>query len=87
MQSFGKLYFDTLKYPPKYKYFPLAEIGWTTETEEPYRQGRCVVIKPPLSNKALIAGVFGKPQDEVEALSKAIKLRELDVSTEEIMEW
>lgn len=86
MKSFGPLYVDVINYPI-YKNYPIAEIGWTNETEEPFRKGTCLVVKPPLTHKALVLGVWGKSQEESAALSQAVEARPLDVSPEEILEW
>lgn len=87
MKTFGPFYADTMKYPPKYKWLPLVEVGWTNETEEPYRKGRCLVLKPPLANTALVAGVWGQPQDEETALSNAVRARTMDIDPKEMLEW
>jgi len=86
MKSAGKLYVDIINYPI-YKNKLIVEKGWSNETEEPYRHGTCLVVKPPLVEKAFVVGVWGKPQTEDDALSQAIMAKPLDVSTEEIMEW
>jgi len=87
MKSIGIFYAQRMKYPPKFKKFPLVEVGWTTETEEPYRKGYCIVFKAPFMIQALALGIWGKQQDEVDALVKAINGRTLEVSPEDIMEW
>lgn len=87
MKSCGKLYVDTLTYPPKFRFYPLAELGRTIETDEPYRAGRCLVVKLPFMRQAFLAGLWGKPQEETTALTKAIQGRPLGVDPSEIMEW
>lgn len=76
-----------MNYPPKFKPYPIVEIGWTTETEEPYRAGYCLVFKLPFTVKALAVGIWGKEQDEATALAKAINSRALEVDPSDIMEW
>lgn len=86
MRSIGKLYVDIINYPILFNKFKV-EKGWTNETDEPYRRGTCVVIKPPFMNKAGVLGLWGDPQTEEKALMGAINARELDVDIEELMEW
>lgn len=86
MKSAGKLYLDIIQYPI-YKNRFIVEKGWTNETDHPYRHGTCVIVKPPFIAKAMVFGVWGKQQSEVQSLENAIMMRELDFVTEEIREW
>lgn len=86
MKSIGKLYSDIINYPI-YKNLPIVEVGWTNETDEPFRKGTCLVLKPPFFTKAFVLGVWGKPQTEIKSLENAVMFRELDLVTEDIREW
>ena len=87
MKSTGIFYAQKMQYPPKFKTLPIVEIGWTQETEDPYRKGYCIVFKPPFTVWAAAVGIWGKKQDETQALVTAIKGRALDIDPEQIMEW
>jgi hypothetical protein len=84
VKTFGPLYVDTLKYPSTFKFFPIIDKGWTNETEEPYRKGKCLVFRLPYTITGLIVGIWGKPTNlnEEEALMAALFGHE--VSLEEI---
>lgn len=86
MKSFRKLYVDIMSYPIFHNKL-IVERGWTNETEEPWRKGTCIVLKPPFVARALVLGIWGEPQDEEEALRQAISSRTLDVDPSEILEW
>lgn len=82
MKSAGKLYVDTLKYPPKFGFFPIVDKGWTDEIEPPFRRGKCLVFRLPFFTKGLIVGLWGAPtgRTETQALSEALGARQVDLS-------
>ena len=86
MKSFGPLYVDLIKYPIFVSQLKV-EKGWTNETEEPFRRGSCLVIKPPFIARACVIGIWGEAQEEDVALTSAVNARPLDVSPDEILEW
>jgi hypothetical protein len=86
MKTFGPIYVDKIKYPHR-NFLPITEIGWTQETEEPFRDGKCLVFRFPFTHPGFVLGVFGKPQDEEHALVRAIQAKELDVDLSEIDTW
>lgn len=69
------MYVHTMKYPSRK--FPLTEAGHTHEIESPYRVGRGRVFRIPLTTAAVVVGRWGKAQDEDDALTSAIGMREL----------
>lgn len=79
MKSFGPIYVQTMKYPHRF-FWPLLEIGWTTETEEPYRYGHCVVLRVPFCKPAIAIGLWttGENDEEV-ALLRAIQGRQVEL--------
>lgn len=73
LTSFGPLYVTTVKYPPKFRFYPLIDNGWTSELDEPYRKGKCLVFKLPAISTGLGIGIWtDKVEDEEEALMLAI---------------
>jgi hypothetical protein len=80
MKSYGKLYGDVLKYPHN-NFFPIVEPGWTKETEEPFRDGKCVVFRLPWTKKGYVLGIWGRPtgKSETQALIEAIEARAIDL--------
>jgi hypothetical protein len=86
MLSVGPLYVQIIKYPHR-KTLPIVEKGWTHEIDEPFRKGSCLVFRLPFTKPGFVIGWFGEPQDEIEALTAALWGRDLDVTTEELMEW
>jgi hypothetical protein len=86
MINIGPLYVQKIEYPHK-KFLPIVEKGWTNEIEEPYRKGSCLVFRIPFTKPGFVFGIWGKPQDESEALTAALWGRELDVTIEELLEW
>ena len=86
MKSIGPLYADSLKLNHPIR--RLFERGWSQETEEPYRQSRfCLVFWVPFIPRGYAFGVWGAPVDEEQALENALKVREMNLSTEEIDTW
>jgi hypothetical protein len=81
MKSFGTLYADILKYPHR-KLFPIAESGWTTEIEHPYRDGSCIVLRFPGAKRGLILGIWDNKSasNETDALIKAVGARQIDLN-------
>lgn len=69
----SKIYVHRMDYPPGK--FPLTELGSTTEIDWPYRTGRCVVMRVPLTRHAVCIGLWGDPVDEEEALTGALAAR------------
>lgn len=71
----GNLYVTTVQFLDKAS--PWIDKGWSDETEEPYRHGKCLVFRVPLTRLGFAVGLWGPPGDEQETLSRAIGLREL----------
>lgn len=87
MKSIGPLYVDKVSYNIVGKK-PLSEIGWSFEIEEPFRKGKCLVIRIPFTTLGLALGVWGKPVDNPdEALQKALMSRVLEVELDEVRYW
>ena len=79
VSNIGNKYFaHQMRYPSTD--FPLMEPGTTQEIEEPYRRGRSMVFRLPLTTRALVLGRWGAPVDEDTALRHAMKARDLDVA-------
>ena len=78
MKSFGPLYVTTVKYPKRFIY-PFFEVGWTQEIEEPFRYGRCLVLRAPYGKLGIGFGIWFKRKEEDEALFGAIQAREVDL--------
>lgn len=86
MKSIGPLYVDSLKL--KHPTFPLFEWGWSQETEEPFRESAlCIVFWVPFIPRGYAFGIWGKPLHEEEAVSKALRVREMQTPTEDIKGW
>lgn len=52
---------------------PLVHKTHTTETEYPYRTGRCIVLRVPFRRVALVLGMWvGHSENEEEALLNAM---------------
>lgn len=78
MKSIGRLYGQTMKYPHRF-FWPLFEIGYTTEIEEPYRYGTCLVFRIPFLKPAIAIGLWMKRGNEEEAaLLRAIGGRKVN---------
>ncbi len=83
MKTIGPLYADTMKYSSyfKTKLFPIVEPGWTQETEEPFRKGKCLVFRFPFTTPGFIVGLFKHSGlGEQEALMNAMNAREVLLS-------
>lgn len=67
----GRLYCHGMRYPAGR--WPRLDIGTSHEVEEPWRIGRCVVVRIPLTRAAAVIGWWGRGRtiDEV-------RLAELD---------
>lgn len=73
-RDFGRLFLHRMSYPSTD--FPVCERGDTQETSYPFRHAKSLVVRLPLSTRALVIGWWGKPQDEEEALLRAVSLGE-----------
>lgn len=62
---------------------PFMEVGQTCMIEEPYRVGKCLVLRVPFSRHAVVIGWWGPPGEEVATLSKAIGYRKLEGDQEQ----
>lgn len=58
MFTLGPVYAQRVTYPPKLGLFPLSELGWTNEIEEPFRHGRCVVLRVPFTSFGCGFGIW-----------------------------
>jgi len=74
MKSLGPLYVDTVTYPIK-RFSFVTEIGWSQETDEPFRAGKCFVIKLPFIKTGVAIGIWRKKLNEQDALLNAIQAR------------
>jgi hypothetical protein len=84
MKSVGTLYVDTIKL--KHPIFPLAEWGWSQETEHPFRKSKaCLVVWVPFVPRGYAVGVWGNPVDEDEALGKLFTFSSTEAK--EIRKW
>jgi hypothetical protein len=87
MKSIGPLYVDKVVYNILGKK-PLSEIGWSQETEEPFRTGKCLVLRVPLTKLAFAFGIWGPPAfNPDEALGNILGSRILDVELDEVRYW
>ena len=59
MKTYGPLYRGSLKYYHT-KLFPIIELGWTQETDHPYRKGRCLVFRVPFTIPGYFIGLWVK---------------------------
>lgn len=65
------------------------QVGWTAETEEPYRQGRCLVLHLPGTQFGYAFGWWGRGGDEQKTLA-LIGVRDLvqeDLNETEEADW
>ena len=84
MQSFGRLYVDTIKL--KHPVRPVFEWGWSQETDEPYRESKaCLVFWVPFVPRGLAIGIWGKPVTEDQAYMKA--MRGMGLKAADVREW
>ena len=92
MLSIGPLSVQKIEYPHR-KFIPLVEKGWTNEIEEPYRLGTCLVLRIPFTKPGFVLGVWERSkgfvydEDADDMLAKALRVRDMDLNTEEIGEW
>ncbi len=86
MKSIGPLYADSIKL--NHPVWPLVELGWSLETEEPFRESAiCLVFWIPFVPRGYAVGIWGKPVPEEEAITRALRVREMKTATEEIKGW
>lgn len=79
IHDIGKRHFvHAMQYPTRN--FPLVDRGETQEIENPYRNGRSLVFRLPLSRAALVVGRWQTRLSEETALRRAIQARDLDVA-------
>lgn len=79
IHDIGKHHFvHTMNYPTTA--FPLIDKGETQEIEQPYRNGRSLVFRIPLSRTAVVVGRWQTRFSEDTALRRAIQARDLDVA-------
>jgi hypothetical protein len=71
MKSYGPLYVGTLQYYHR-KPLPVIEVGWTQETEYPYRKGKCLVFRAPFTKPGLYIGKWVYTPDIAEDDDSAI---------------
>ena len=79
----SKFYAHRMAFPST-KY-PLAEVGDTQEIEWPFRTGRALVLRIPLSCQAVAVGRWTGQKDETDALESAIGAREPQPSAQAVM--
>lgn len=72
----GRLYVTKTTFP-ELEELPLAVRGWTAETDEPWRIGKCLILRVPFSRTGLAIGWWGAPTSEYEALTLATGMRQL----------
>lgn len=71
----GRVFFHALRYPSTHH--PLVELGSSCETSYPYRRGRSLVLRVPLSRRAWVFGIWGAPGSEDEVLRQAVGARNI----------
>ena len=84
MRTFGPLYGAKIRYW-HVRPLPIVEVGWTQETEPPFRKGKCLVFRRPTSEWGYAIGAFySKPKinlDDEEAvdgiLAEALNMRKV----------
>lgn len=62
MKTLGPLYGAKIRYWHK-RAMPIVEIGWTQETEPPFRKGKCLVFRIPYTEWGYAGGLFYKRPD------------------------
>lgn len=77
----GKLYTHTMRVP---RGGPVLELGISHEVEEPWRVGRCVVLR--VWKLALVAGWWGSGRTYEQMAAEEIDEQDAGVSTDEIRE-
>lgn len=79
IHDIGRHHFvHTMEYPTKK--FPIVDKGETQEIEQPYRNGRSLVLRIPLSRIAVVVGRWQTRLSEDTALRRAIQARDIDVA-------
>lgn len=63
----GRLYAHGMRYPADGSW-PVIDLGSSHEVEEPWRIGRCVVLRLPLTRAAAVIGWWGPPRSYEELL-------------------
>lgn len=94
MKTFGPLYAAKIRYWHT-RPLPVIEVGWTQETEPPFRKGKCLVFRRPTSEYGFALGLFYKTPaihpDDDDAIDKllldALKVNSDTHRSEEIGEW
>jgi hypothetical protein len=84
MITYGLLYGGKLEYYHR-KVLPIIEVGWTQETDHPYRKGSCLVFRLPFTKPGFYIGkwIVGSDlefEDDKEIdnrLSDAMKVRKI----------
>lgn len=74
-KDLGPFYVTRVQYLDKERHLP--EVGWTAETDYPWRMGRCLVFRIPFTHLGLGLGLWGPEGDEEETLVKAAGVRYL----------
>lgn len=75
----GRLFVHRMTYPTKKH--PLVEVGTTMETEHPFRAGRSLVLRVPLSTQAVAIGWWIGVGSEEDNLRRAVSARDLGTYT------
>lgn len=75
-KDLGRVYLTSMRYLHRKAAPLIAETGWTAEIEEPYRRGRCLVVRIPFTLRAIVLGLWGQPGTEAQRLAD-IGYREL----------
>ena len=94
MKTLGPLYGAKIRYW-HVRPLPVLEVGWTQETEHPFRKGKCLVFRRPTSEWGYAVGLFYKTpkihHDDDEAIDNlifgALKVNSGTHTSEEIGEW
>lgn len=94
MKTIGPLYAAKIRYWHT-RAFPVVEVGWTQETEPPFRRGKCLVFRAPFTEHGVALGLFYHtpdihPDDDDAVdnlLSNALKVKSGTHTSEEIGEW
>ena len=94
MKSLGPLYVDKIRYWHT-KALPVVEVGWTRETDHPYRGGKCLVFRCPWTEPGFVLGVWTErpeihPEDDeaIDSLiASAMNVSANRFNAEEIGEW
>lgn len=84
MKTFGPLYGAKIRYW-HVRFLPFIELGWTQETEPPFRKGKCLVFRRPTSEWGYAIGLFYKKprihsddEDAIDAiLADALNVRKV----------